>query len=304
MAWTRGLTPELYEKVSARLVYQTFEQQKQHYPDIFNIDSTDMAFVDSFGMAGFGLFSLKPEGTAVNFDDPVQGDRKREVALTFALGFRWTDEAQEDEQYGMLSKFTADLGMSANYSQDLYAFTMVNDLFTGATFLGNPEGDGTRRALISTAHVPLRNPGTTQSNRLNPGVALSEAGLQSAILLFRLTQSEEERYVNNEPDQLVVHEENEFLAHKLLESEKVIDSNDNTINYVARLGIRIKRAPLITDTDSWFIQGKKHDMRWTNRRKLSSRSGTDTLTGDKMTLSSYRCLVHFAEYRGVVGSAP
>lgn len=303
---TRALAPELYEPWVTSIIFQEFAEMDPIYTQILNTRTTDMAFEDSFTVAGLTRFMLKPEGTPVAFDDIVQGDRKREIVLTYALGFRATEEALEDEQQGILTiaKMASELGLSSKDSIERLAHGPINDGVTGASFKGNPEGDGTRRALWSTGHVPLKNTNATQSNRVSPGVALSESGLQSALLLFRLTQSEEERFVNNTPKTLLIHPENEVLAHKLLETTQAVGSANNDINYFSRLGFKIVMSPYITDTDSWSLWGTKHYVDWVSRKSLTITNATDALTGDRMTLGRFRAFAAFTSWRGSVGVTP
>ena len=113
MATFRGLLPETLEPFVSKIFFQEFNQAKLLYPEIFNNKPTGLAFVDEFSVAGLGRFAQKPEGTPAAFSDPVQGDRRRTIVLTFALGFRVTMEMQEDEQHGIIAKMPADLAMAA-----------------------------------------------------------------------------------------------------------------------------------------------------------------------------------------------
>ena len=258
MATFRGLAPETLEPFVNTIFFQEFEQAPVLYTQIFNNKPSSMAFVDEFSMAGLGRFVQKAEGTPAAFSDPVQGDRRRTLVLTFALGFRVTMEMREDEQHGIIAKMPGDLAMSARDSMERLAWGLINVAFTAADDTapcGLPEGDGARRTLFDTGHVPLRNPAATQSNRLNPGVALSTAGLESAMTIFRTQQSDEERFINCSPNVLLIHSENEWTAAQLMDSTHEIGSAENQINAVSssRLGIKTVQSPHLTDTDAWSL---------------------------------------------------
>lgn len=153
----------------------------------------------------------------------------------------------------------------------------------------------------------MRNTAATQSNRLNPGVALTTAGLQSALTIFDLTQSEEERFVNNEPRTLVIHPENRWTADQLLESQTDVDQvNPAVINTVSRnrVGLRILRVPYLTDTDAWSIFGDQHTVTEYTRKGLTRTTAMDSQTGDMMFMAHYRRNVMIGHWRGTVGSAP
>lgn len=312
MATFRGLLPETLEPFVNHIYFQEFNQSPLEYKQFFNTVSTKMAFVDDFTIAGLGTFVQKPEGTPAAFSDPVQGDRRRTVVLTFALGFRVTMEMREDEQHGIVAKMPSDLALSARDSMDRLAFSLVNVAFTAADDTaptGPPEGDGARRSVFDTGHVPMRNAGATQSNRLNPGVALSTAGMETALTIFRNQQGEEERYINVEPNCLVIHTENEFVAYQLLESEKEVNTAENQVNAVSRnrLGVSTVMSPRITDTDSWFLLNKaKSPFDWIQRKELTGPTmTTDGQSFDSIFISHYRSNVQLnGNWRAAVGSAP
>jgi hypothetical protein len=304
MATFRGLAPEVYEPFVNHIHFQEFTQQGLMYPSLFKSETTNQAFIDDFSFAGLGRYQLKPEGTNITFDDPVQGDRRRTPILTYALGFRATMEALEDDQHGLVRRMSSDLGGSGRDSQDRLAWDLINDGAAGATYLGPPEGDGTRRALWSTAHVPLKNPAATQSNRVNPGVALSQTGIQAAVTIFRLTQSEEERYVENTPTKLLTHPDEEWNAGEILKSENKVNSADNNVNMVSRLGLGHMQVPYLTDTDAWSLWGDKHQVTWVNRKSLTTTTSVDSQTGDRSTMSHWRSNVYIGGWRGTVGSIP
>lgn len=312
MATFRGLLPETLEPYVNHIFFQEFTQQSLLYPQIFKTVTTQMAFVDDFSVAGLGRFVQKPEGTPAAFSDPVQGDRRRTIVLTFALGFRVTMEMREDEQHGIIAKMPADLALAARDSQERLAWGLINVAFTAADDTANcglPEGDGTRRSLFDTGHVPLRNAGATQSNRLNPGVALSTAGMESALTIFRTQQSEEERFINIEPNALLIHPENEFVAYQLLSSEKEVNTAENQVNAVSsnRIGVKTIMSPYIDDTDSWSLWNTaKSPACWINRKGLTGPTmTTDGQSFDSIYISHYRSNVQIdGNWRAAVGSAP
>ena len=312
MATFRGLLPETLEPFVNEIYFQEFEQSPLRYPEIFNTKATGMAFVDDFTVAGLGRFTQKPEGTPASFSDPVQGDRRRTIVLTFALGFRVTMEMREDEQHGIVAKMPADLALSARDSMDRLAWGLINVAFTAADDSANtglPEGDGVRRSLFDTGHVPMRNVAATQTNRLNPGVALSTAGMETAMTIFRTQESEEERFINIEPNKLLIHPDNEFVAVQLLESEKEVNTAENQVNTVssARLGLSVCSVPYLTDTDAWSLWNTaKSPADWINRKGLTGpERSSDSQSFDSIFISHYRAAVQYNNnWRAAVGSAP
>lgn len=307
MTTFRGLAPELVEPWVTEIFFKEFSMQARFSTQLFRQKTATGAFVDDFQVGGLGRFQLKPEGVPVAFSDPVQGARRRTVILTFALGFRVTMEMRDDEEHGIISQMPADLAESATDSMERLAWGLYNDAWAGTTYQGVPEGDGLRRSLFNTGHVPMTNVGATQSNRLNPGVALSTAGLQSALTLMALTQSEEERFVVNKMKTLVYHPSNEFTAAQLLDSSSDVDqTNPGVVNTVGRSrnGLGQLSVPYITDEDSWSLFGDKHTVSEYTRKGLTRTMAMDSQTFDQMFIAHYRRNVAIGHYRGTVGSAP
>jgi hypothetical protein len=312
MATFRGLLPETLEPFVSEIYFKEFEQSPLTYPRIFNNKPTGMAFVDDFRVAGLGRFVQKPEGTPASFSDPVQGDRRRTIVLTFALGFRVTMEMREDEQHGIVAQMPSDLAMAARDSQERLAWGLINVAFTAADDTANtgpPEGDAVRRALFDTGHVPLRNAGTTQTNRLNPGVALSVAGMETALTIFKTQESEEERFLNVSPNTLLIHPDNDYVAHQILNSEREPYTAENQVNAVSssNIGVSPFSSPYLTDTDAWSLWNtSKSPVDWIDRKGLTGpERSTDSQSFDAIFISHYRAAVQVnGNWRSAVGSAP
>lgn len=304
MATTRGIAPELLEPWVSDIFFKRFKDRQRQYESIFNVMPSSRAFEDDFEVAGLGTYTIKPEGVPLQYDNPVQGDRRRVVMLTYALGFRVTMEMMEDDQHGIISKLPSDLSDSAYYSMETLAFGVINDAFAGSTYTGLPEGDGTRRSLCNTGHVFLRSPGSTWSNSLSPAVALSVSGIEAAITMFRTQKNEEERYTVLTPKTLLCREDLYWTAHKLLTGDKEAFTADNTANIIAQQGLQTVTSPHITSTTAWWLLTEKsdHTLHFYNRKTLTFGESTDSDTFDKKYQSHYRAAVCFKKGLGVVGS--
>lgn len=304
MALTRGIAPELLEPWVKTIFFKKFKERARQYESIFNVTGSTRAFEDDFEVAGLGAYTVKPEGVPLSYDNPVQGDRRRVIMLTFALGFRVTMEMMEDDQHGIISKMPSDLADSAYYSMETLAFGVINDSFSGSTYTGLPEGDGTRRALVSASHVYLRSPGSTWSNALTPAVALSVSGIEAAITMFRTQKNEEERYTVLTPKMLLANEALYWTAHKLLTGDKEAFTADNTANIIAKEGLQVVTSPHITSTTAWWLFTRKedHSLTFYNRKGLTFSESSDSDTFDKKYASHYRAAVCFAKGLGTVGS--
>ncbi|GAG95157.1 unnamed protein product, partial [marine sediment metagenome] len=130
--------------------------------ELFDTRTSNKAYEDRMRVAGLGRLALKPEGTPVAFDDPVQGARTRVVHQTYALGFRVTMEMYQDELFGIIEKMPADLGDSARDHQERLAWDLINDGNLGArhTVLDDQTAGA---PLFAATHIALKS-GDTQTN--------------------------------------------------------------------------------------------------------------------------------------------
>lgn len=305
--YVRGTAPDAYEARIAEMFILEYDQEPQHYPDLFNIVPSTRAYEDWFEVSGLGTLRLKPEGTPITYDIPVQGPRRRVVHSTFGLGFQVTKEAKADEQFEVIDQQARDLGASAREHQDILAFGAVNDFFTGTIYNVADTGTNTK-AVVDTAHYIMKpkTAGATASNKVNPGVALGVTGLEAGITLMRLTKTREDRYTNMRAEILLVHPSLDHRAYELLNSEFKIDSQDNNKSTVAtsRTGMRPMSVPYLSSTDDWFLfaNKSKHKLTWHNREAVTmDTSGRDYQTKNTMVDAMYRASVAVKDWRGIVG---
>lgn len=307
MATYTTTLPEVLEPWVTEVVMNQYNMLEPIFPKLFNMKTSTKAFEDTFEVSGLGTFRLKPEGTPVLYDDPVQSLRKRIVFSVYALGFRTSMEMMDDDQHSVIEKMADDLGESARDHKENVAWGLFNDAFAGTIYRGIPEGDAVSRALCSTAHVGLKD-GATRSNRLSPDVAFSVSGLQAAITNFRLTKGPSGRQIRIVPKTVLAHPNDEFTIAQVLDSTQEPFTADNQINAVsaARMGLSAVTSPYLTDTDNWFLLADKsnHSIKWYDRMEFKFDRNKDAQTKDALWDGMYRGAATFETWYGVVGSAP
>jgi hypothetical protein len=307
MATTTSLLPEVLEPWVTDIFFNEYALLPTIYDQLLNIVPSTRAMEDTFQVAGVGTFVLKPEGTPINYDDPVQSLRKRVVHSTYSLGFRVTMEMQDDDQHGIIAKMPGDLGTSARDHKERLGHEIFNDAFAGATYTGIPDGANARLALCAATHTLLKT-GATASNLLAPAVALTVSGLEAAVTNFRLTVDENGRQIVLQPRTVFTHPNEEFNAAQILDSSQEPFTGDNQINSVqgSRLGLTHLQSPYLTDTDNWFLMADKsqHSLKWYNRMELTFDRSKASQTKDSLYDAMYRASVTFDDWRGIVGSAP
>lgn len=304
MAVFRATLPEIYEARQAQLFYQELDMEPMLYTQVANVESTTKAYFDWFEVSGLGQFRLKPEGTPISYDDPIQGTRRRVLVSTFGLGYRVTMEAMDDALYDVIDQHPKDLGNAGREHQEIFFWGMLNDSFAGVS---NTTIDGL--SICNTAHVILKpkDPtAATYSNQLSPAVALSVTGIESAITNMRLTKSREDRFTPLVPATLVIHPSLSHLAYQILDTQKAPFTNENQSNTVrtSRTGITAIDSPYLSDQESWWLLASKgkHKLTFINRMDLTFSSGRDSQTKDHLFDGMYRAAVVTKEWRGIVGS--
>ncbi len=162
--------------------------------------------------------------------------------------------------------------------------------------------------MFSASQTSLKT-GTSQSNLLNPAVALSVTGLEALMTRASITQSEEDRFINMNQALLVYHPNLQHTAFTLLATEFRPGTSDNDRSTVVstRSGLKPLAAngvPYLTSTTAWYIFSPKgqNDLRWNNRRDLEFSSAQDADTLDVKNYGNYRASVNFFEWRGSWGS--
>ena len=205
------------------------------------------AYEENAYYSNLGTIPAKPEGTAITYDEFVQGPTKRWVPKTYGLGVKISEELIEDSLYPdiptKMEQVTKELGSSARETQEL----LVHDLFNN--YGSYTCGDGT--AIFAANHTLLR--GGTWSNLLAPAADLTATSLQTAIDNFETTKDDSGKYQIIKVNKLLVAPQNAWKAKELLNSGYNPENANNAINTIKERNIQLIVDPYITDTDSWVL---------------------------------------------------
>lgn len=295
---------ELMETRDKRIVFKNFAMQELQYPKVFTVRPSTKSHEDRMRVQGLGGFQLKAEGTPIAFSDPIEGTRRRITHQTFALGYRVTWEATDDDQWNILNRMPADLGDSARDHQERLAFDLINDGFSGSTHTTVDNA-----ALFIATHTNVSGSITTGSNILSPPVGLSVTGLEDLMTLGRTTLTEESRFTDISQSTLLYHPDNAHQAYTLLQTEMRPGTADNDKSTVAtsRTGIvpTVDRGvPYLSSSLAWYLLGPKgrNELYWNNRAALFFEQGRDAQTLDLLHMAVYRASVQVDDWRGSFGS--
>jgi hypothetical protein len=240
------------------LEYQKYEDE---HAEIYETENSERSFEEEVKLSGFGAAPVKPEGSAISYDNAQESFVARYNHETVAMGFSITEEAMEDNLYDSLSaRYTKALARAMAYTKQVKAASLLNTGFD--TF---QSGDGV--TLFSTAHPTVA--GGSNANRLATDADLNETSLEQAVIDIAAFVDERGLLIAARPRKLIVPPALMFVATRLLQTELRTGTADNDINALRSNGsipegYRVNH--YLTDADAFFIttdvpNGMKHFVR-------------------------------------------
>jgi hypothetical protein len=240
------------------LEYGKYENE---HAEIYETETSERSFEEEVKLSGFGAAPVKPEGSAITYDNAQESFTARYNHETVAMGFSITEEAMEDNLYDSLSaRYTKALARAMAYTKQVKAASLLNTGFTSFQ-----SGDGV--TLFNTAHPTVA--GGSNSNRPGTDVDLNETALEQAVIDIAAFKDERGLLIAARPRKLIVPPSLMFVATRLLQTELRVGTADNDINALKSNGsipdgYRVNH--YLTDIDSWYIttdipNGMKHFVR-------------------------------------------
>jgi len=255
------------------LEYNRYENQHE---EIFTKETSDRAFEEEVMLSGFGNAGVKPEGSAVTFDNAQETYTSRYQHETVALAFSITEEAIEDNLYDRLSsRYTKALARSMANTKQIKAANVLNRAFN-SSFTG---GDG--KELCATDHPTIFG---TVSNELATAADLNETSVEQALIDIAAFTDE----------------------RGLKISVSRVGTADNDINAVKSMGM-IPQGYVVnnylTDTDAFFIiTDVPNGLKYFERSPIKTSMEGDFDTGNVRYKARERYSFGFSDFRGIFGS--
>ena len=299
MAISRGqLVKELEPGLNALfgLEYKRYENQ---HAEIYVTETSDRAFEEEVMLSGFANAAVKPEGSAVTFDNAQETYTARYTMETIALAFAITEEAIEDNLYDRLaSRYTKALARSmANTKQVKAVDPLINGLPSTGTF---KSGDGS--ALFATNHPTIAG---TVSNTLGTQADLNETSLEDSLIQIAKMTDERGLKIAARGVKMIVPSELQFTAERLMKSQGRTQTADNDINAIVSMGMvpqgyRVNN--YLTDSDAFYIlTDVPNGMKMFTRAPLTTAMEGDFDTGNVRYKARERYRFGVSDYRGIFG---
>ena len=278
------------------LEYKRYENQ---HAEIYTNESSDRAFEEEVMLSGFGRAQVKAEGAGVSFDDAQETFTARYTHETVALAFAITEEAIEDNLYDRLaSRYTKALARSMSNAKQVKAVELlINGLPSTNTF---QTGDGV--SLFNTSHPTIA--GTFQ-NTLTTQADLNETSLEQSLIDIGKMTDERGLKVAARGIKMIVPQELQFTAERLLKSQGRTGTADNDINAIVSMGMipqgyRVNN--YLTDTDAFYIiTDVPNGMKMFTRAPLTTAMEGDFDTGNVRYKARERYSFGVSDFRGIYG---
>jgi phage major head subunit gpT-like protein len=274
------------------ILFENFDAPSLTYPQVFNVRNSSRAYEEMTGLTGFGQFSQKAEGSAVDYDTILQAYDKRFTHLTYAKGYQITTEAMDDDLDGAITNAAPALARAARVSIETYIWNLFNLGFTTET---TPDGV----ALFSASH-PLVG-GGTYSNIVSGD--LSQANIETAINLFDNMVDDRGLPIEASFSNLVIPVELRWIAYELLQSQLRPDTANNTVNALNQISLNVVMSKYLTGDDDWFITSAPSEHRclvyW--RQEPVTDHTMDFDTGNMKSKMTYRLSRGASDWRNVIG---
>ena len=276
-----------------------YNRYGEEHKEIYEIESSERSFEEETKLSGFAAAQVKNEGSAISYDNAQEAWTARYQHETIALGFSLTQEAIEDNLYDSLSaRYVKALARAMSYTKQVKAASTLNNGFNGA-FTG---GDG--QALFSSAH-PLVN-GDTNSNQPTTAADLNETSLEAAVIQIAGWTDERGLLIAAKPKKLVIPPALQFVATRLLETEKRVGTADNDINAIKSNGVipgGYTVNNFLTDSNAWFLTTDvPNGLKMFVRAPISNDMQGDFETGNVRYRARERYSVGYSDPLGMFGS--
>lgn len=277
------------------MMLMKFKERPEIWRQLVNYKTSMRAYEESAYYTGFGYVPEKPEGQAIEYDEPIQGPTKRWTHKTYGLGFKVTEEMIEDDLYDVMNDMASGLGVSARETKEVTTARIYNNGFATTYHTG---GDG--KACFATDHTRLG--GGTWANEFTNAVDLNAGSLQNAVENFETITDDRSMQQVIMPKILLVHPNNEWKARELLYSTQDPESANNAINSIRSRNLQLVVWNYLTDSDAWFVVGEQHGLIYFDRRATAFAKDSDFDTGDAKFKVTYRDSVEFNKPYGLYGS--
>lgn len=295
MTMNLGSFPRLLEP-GIRTIFGTSYRMHPSYADkIFEKRSSNKNAETSVQITGFGLARRKESGAEITMDAAKQGYSNRIAHTVWALGYRITEEARDDNLYNQtINRLTPLLARSMRTTKEIVAHNILNGAFSGNTY-----GDG--QYLICNSHPTEAG---NQSNIAATSADISDAALRAMYYQIRQAKDDKNIPIDLGIKNIIAPVTKELEIKEILKSDKLVNTDYNNINVWNNGLIKgIICSPYLTSSTAWFLQTDCADgLIQYNRKDLKVDVDTDFLTKDVIVTARERYSHTVNDWRSIYGN--
>ena len=255
----RSQFPDVFSSTGLPWLKEIVESGTKRRPEwfqsVYRMESTSDPHVQFTGKANFGTFVETDEGSGVTYDAALQGFDKTMTPLQYALGYKISKIAMDDDRRGIFTDQASDLGWGWTEGRNILTADHFNNGFN-SSFTG-PDGV----ELFSTAHV--HEDGSTFRNELATSADFSATSLATAMIDFRNFRDGRGKRLNLTPESIMIPPDGWHAVAELVQSPDRPDTASRATNVFRGFfggGVfNIILNDYLTDTDAWFLIGPKED---------------------------------------------
>ena len=275
-----------------------YADHQEEWTKLFDKNTSNKRFEEDVGYTGFGLASVKQEGSPITYDSEKQGFTSRYTHVTYALGFVVTREMFEDDLYDVVGQKKAKaLARSMRHTKEQVAANVYNRAFD-VTYAGADALE-----LCSTAHLNVA--GGTFANELATPADLSEAALEQACIDIGNYTDDRGLKIAVKPVCLLIPIQSQFEAARILKGDWQVDSANRNINALKTMGMipEVAVNHWFSNSDDWFIKTNVQDgMKYFERRGDEFGTDNDFDTENAKFKASARYSFGWSDPKQVFGS--
>lgn len=278
------------------IISDTYNQYEAVGPMLFNMETSKRSIEQTTQVSSLGRFAETAEGEQHSTDLFYQMYDQTFTHVKWTLGYALTRELVDDDQFGLVSKFSSCIGKSAFDTRETHAAELFNNGFGTTSFVG---GDGL--ALFSASHTSIAG---TFSNLLATAADMDVTSVQQMAIEMAATTDTRGKLLNIKPKYLLHASANQFNAYEILKSSLLANTAHNNINSVSKIGLEPLTWYYLTDPDAWFMVADKsdHNLTWFDRDPMEVLDYEKPEVEGHVVYGRMRYSRGFNDPRGVFGT--
>lgn len=299
---TTGNVARLLQEGLNSVFGQAYDEHETQHTKIFDEKGSRKAFEQDQQFEGFTLAPVKPQGDSISYDTQTEGISPKYPHLTYGKGFIVTEEALEDELYGVFNRRARGLAFSMRQTKEVVGANVLNNGFDNNFAMNS--GDGL--SLFNAAHPNGPTDGGSYSNILAIPSDLTEASLEDMLIQINEATDTRGLRIALQGVRLIVAPSNMYNAERILASTLQNDTANNAVNAVKMMsslrdGYTVNN--FLTDPDAWFIKTNAPDgLKCFNRRSARFEQDMDFGTSNMRFKATERYSFGWSDARGMYGT--